>query len=67
MFEQAKIGDQFINLLTNQISLVTNKTENSIELFNTKDGKKKDQFGNHTGVDCLQWYERSWFERKFKN
>lgn len=65
MFETAQIGDKFIFLLTNQISIVTNETLSSIEMFNTKSLKKKDQFGNYSGVDCYQWYEKSWFERKF--
>lgn len=66
MFEKAQIGDKFIFLLTGQESIVINKTINSIELFNTKDLKCKDQWGNFSGVDSTQWYEKSWFERKFK-
>lgn len=67
MFENVKVGDKFIFLLTNQISTVTNITSSSIEMFNTKSLKKKDQFGNYSGIDCNQWNEKSWFERKFKS
>jgi hypothetical protein len=66
MFESAKIGDKFIKISTGNISVVLNKTANSIELFNTKDLKSKDQWGNYSGIDSSNWYERSWFERKFK-
>jgi hypothetical protein len=66
MFENAKIGDKFIKISTGNISTVLNKNSTSIELFNTKNLKSKDQFGNYSGIDSSNWYERSWFERKFK-
>jgi len=66
MFENAKVGDKFIKVSTGNISTVLNKTLTSIELFNTKDLKSKDQWGNYSGIDSSQWYEKSWFERKFR-
>lgn len=66
MFEKAQIGDEFIYLLTGQVSTVINKTSTSIEMFNTADRKKVDKAGKLLGIDCSNWYEESWFKREYK-
>ena len=43
---------------TGKDCVIINATANSVEIFRTKNSKD--------GIDCSNWFERSWFERKFE-
>mgnify|MGYP000973100590 CR=1 FL=1 len=55
--EDIVIGQRFYNIANKKFSTVTNKTANSVELFNLKTSNK--------GIDCKNWYEIGWFNRLF--
>ena len=52
------IGKVVIDKETGKDCMVLNATANSVEVFKTKNKEE--------GIDCSNWYERSWFERKFE-
>lgn len=45
------IGQELKNKTSNTISIITNLTTNSVEVFNRKASKK--------GIDCTNWYSIS--------
>ena len=55
--EDIKIGQKFYNLQSKQFSTVTEKTSNTVELFNLRMSKK--------GVNSKCWYDMTWFNRLF--
>lgn len=65
--EDLHIGMKLIRLTNNQESTITNLTITSVEVFNTADQRFKDKDGKLKGINCTNWYELSWFNRKFKS
>lgn len=65
-FEDLFIGLNIINIRTNQISTITNLTSNSIEVFNTANKKLIDKENKLKGISSTNWYDLSWFNRRFK-
>lgn len=64
--EQLEIGMECLFLLTNQRSVITNKTKNSVEILNFADKKYKDKNNKLLGINSKNWYTMEWFNRKFK-
>jgi len=64
--EDLCIGMKLIRICNNQESIITNLTSNSIEVYNTADKRFKDKDGKLTGINSKNWYEFSWFNRKYK-
>ncbi len=64
--DEIQIDDKFIFLLTGQESIVTNKTANSVETYDTADKKCVDKNGKLKGISCKNWHELSNFNRKYK-
>jgi hypothetical protein len=64
------IGEEYLNTDTKQLSRVTNKTSNSVELFNravANKKRKRDMEGELIkGFDCKQWYTIEEFNKKFQ-
>lgn len=77
-FEEIKIGQEYLNWDTKQISTITDLTSNSIEAFNRTDrnnvylsGQKDadgviQKTGRRRGIDGKNWYTLQDFNRKFK-
>lgn len=75
--EDINIGDEYTNKLIRTISTVTDKTSNSIQLFNRtdrnnrylsgeKDASGEVQMSNRIkGIDSYQWYTMKEFNDKF--
>lgn len=79
VIEELNIGNEVIDGFTNQISTITGKTANSIEVFITADktsikkkGKKLEEvydameLGDVAGINYKNWFELTQFNRRFK-
>ena len=78
-FEDIKIGNEYLNWKTKTLSLVTNLTSNTIEMFNKTDQANRYKAGSKDvngeiqlvgrlrGIDCKNWYTLDSFNRQFKS
>lgn len=64
-FKDIQICDEFTCKSTGQISTVTDKTANSIEMFNTANKKSVDEKGKLKGIDSKNWYVEKEFFKEF--
>lgn len=75
--EDLAIGQEYLNWNTKQLSILTNLTKNSVEMFNTADRKSfyksgqvdadgEVQRARLKGFDSFQWYTLQDFNRSFK-
>lgn len=65
-----KVGNSYINTTTNQLSIVTKLTSNSIEVLNFADKKlvySKKEGSGLKGIDSTNWYTIESFNRKYKS
>lgn len=52
------VGEDVYNIATKFRSKITNKTENSVEVYNQRSSEK--------GVNSSNWYALEWFNRYFR-
>jgi len=64
-FEDLYIGLYVRNNLSQQLSKVIDLTKNSICIYNLANPKNKDKDGKLLGIESSNWYDLTWFNRKF--
>lgn len=72
LFEELKIGQEYLNLSTGRLSIVKALTSNTVEMFNKKSLKSKykdNELGEKdklAGIDSTCWYEITLFNRLYR-